>query len=114
MTCAKVRVTARLVTFDGRVFYGANDCRRPHHICPRIAAGHGRDDYRLCQDACQQPGHAERMAILAAGPWALGATIYVDHWRVCDGCQAAAAAAGVVAVVPYGARPPAGGKTSAK
>jgi hypothetical protein len=77
VTCAKVRVTARLVTPDGRVFYGANDCRRPHHICPRITASHGRDDYRLCQDACQQPSHAERMAILAAGPWARGG----DHLR---------------------------------
>jgi deoxycytidylate deaminase len=105
MTCAKAHVSARLVTPEGRVFLGANDCRRPQYVCPRIEAGHGRDDYRLCREVCQQPGHAEVMAIRAAGPWAVGATVYVNHWRVCDDCAAFARAAGVVRVVCEGVRP---------
>lgn len=90
MTCAKAYVAARLTTRDGRVFTGTNDCARPQATCPRRAAGHGRDDYRLCKAVCGQQGHAELMAVRAA--WEIGVTdlmgavMHIGHHRVCADC----------------------------
>ena len=95
MTCAKTRVTARLVTPSGRTFYGVNDCAQPQTACPRITAGHGRDDYRLCLSVCAQPGHAEAMALQAAGTHAYGGIMHIAHHRACGACQKAMQAAGV-------------------
>lgn len=99
MTCAKIRVTARLVTPSDQTFYGANDCARPQPTCPRTTAGHGRDDYRLCLSVCAQPGHAEAMALQAAGPAAYGGVMHVNHHRVCAACQRVMRAAGVTWVL---------------
>jgi deoxycytidylate deaminase len=98
MTCAKTHVTARIVLPDGNTYYGANTCNRPQPVCPRIAAGSVRDDYRLCSAECWQWGHAEAVALAAAGRARAdltGATVYVSHWRVCAGCRAALNARGI-------------------
>lgn len=89
--CAKVRVRCTLIAADGRVWVGENDCRNPQPVCPR-EPGEG---YAKCKSICDQPGHAEEMALAQAGEAARGAVAYVEHKRVCAGCQAALAAAGV-------------------
>lgn len=99
MTCAKTHVTARLVATNSREYHGANNCLNPQPTCPRQAAEYARNDYRLCLEVCQQPGHAEVMALEAAGPAAQGGTMYVNHHRVCPACQAAMDRAGVRKVV---------------
>lgn len=93
--CAKTTVTAVLVAAGGGPrFEATNAVRNPQQRCPR---GHSsaRDDYRLCRDVCQQPDHAEEAVLRLAGPWAVGATVWVDHWRVCDRCEQALERAGV-------------------
>ena len=100
MTCAKARVTCRIVTLSGEVFTGSNDCNNPQAVCPRIAAGSVRDDYALCGEVCWQWGHAEEVA--AAGRArvpVVGATAYVTHHRVCGRCEAALRARGVERIV---------------
>jgi deoxycytidylate deaminase len=110
MTCAKAHIDARIVLPDGTTYRGANTCNRPQPVCPRIAAGHGRDDYRLCSSECWQWGHAE-MAALAAAARAradlTGAWCYVTHWRVCGACRAALNARGIPdeRIVCEGVRP---------
>ena len=106
MTCAKARVTCRIVTLDGREFTGSNDCNNPQAVCPRIAAGSVRDDYQLCQSVCWQWGHAEEVALAAAGRArvsVVGAIAYVTHHRVCGRCEAALRARGVARIVCEGA-----------
>ena len=103
MTCAKARVVCRIVTPDGYAYEGDNGCRIPQARCPRTGDAYQRDDYRLCRDICHQPGHAEVMALRAAREWAVGATAYVSHHRVCDDCMAALKRAGVARVVVNGA-----------
>ena len=96
--CAKAHVEAVITLPDGRVFHGINACNRPQLVCPRIAAGHGRDDYRLCATECWQWGHAEAAALAAAGRARAaldGATVYVSHWRVCAACRGALNARGI-------------------
>lgn len=82
--CAKRVVRATLVCLDGSRFVGTNDCKNPQKTCPR-EQGEG---YVKCVTICQQPGHAERMAIKAAGPKANGGTMYIEgiDWS-CDDCQ---------------------------
>lgn len=98
MTCAKARVVATLVTPDGRTFIGTNDVRNPQRVCPR-GADSGRDSYELCNIICRQRGHAETEALRLAGPWAVGATCYVEWHRVCAACSKALERAGVAKVV---------------
>lgn len=102
MTCAKARVTCRIITLDGQEFHGNNDCNNPQQVCPRIAAGSVRDDYALCKQVCEQVGHAEAAALAAAGRAqvpVVGATAYVTHHRVCGRCEAALKARGVARIV---------------
>lgn len=84
--CAKRVVKATLVCLDGSRFVGTNDCMTPQKTCPR-ESGEG---YGKCASVCRQPGHAERVAIKAAGPKANGATMYIEgiDWS-CDDCQRA-------------------------
>lgn len=60
--CAKKIVTCTLVTLTGGTFIGRNDCWSPQAACPRA---HG-EGYEKCKSICDQPGHAEEMAIRAA------------------------------------------------
>lgn len=93
--CAKVRVFCTLVHPDGRRWTGENSVRRAQATCPRgdMPSGSG---YELCRDVCDQVGHAEAVALAAAGADAAGCTAYVEGRDfVCYDCQAALVAAGV-------------------
>ena len=96
MTCAKVKVECWIVHPSGAVFYGSNDCGTPQEVCPRVTAGqtHG-EGYEKCHHICNQPGHAEIMALRAAGEWARGSTAFVGHDWVCQDCENALYKAGV-------------------
>ncbi len=94
--CAKKRVVFTLVTREGDRFIGTNDCLTPVDNCPR-EPGEG---YAKCLTVCSQPAHAEVAALDLAGERARGAVGFlegIDH--VCDHCQSAIYAAGVMAVV---------------
>lgn len=82
--CAKRVVRATLVCLDGSRFVGTNHCLEAQKVCPR-KPGEG---YAKCVSVCRQPGHAERMAIKAAGSKATGGTMYIEgiDWA-CDDCQ---------------------------
>lgn len=84
--CAKKVVRATLVEPMGRRWVAENEVRNPQSVCPRLT-DNVRDDYFLCQAICQQPYHAEVAVLRQAGMWAVGSTIYVEHKRVCAGCQ---------------------------
>lgn len=95
MTCAKQRVTAVIITVDQEVFVGRNDCNSPQLTCPRIHLPSGVG-YHFCQTICHQQGHAEVMAIGAAGDRAKGATLVLTgHDHFCPDCQVAMDAAGI-------------------
>lgn len=97
--CAKVRVMCTLVHPDGRRWVGENVVRRPQPVCPRgdLPSGQG---YALCRDVCDQVGHAEVLALLAAGAAAAGCVAYVQGRDfVCYDCQAQLVDAGVRAFV---------------
>jgi len=87
MTCAKKQVKCVIQTLDGHVFEGMNDCLKPQKRCPR---GPG-EDYTKCKTICDQPGHAEEIAIEAAneaGADLTGATAFlsgIDNF--CKSCQ---------------------------
>ncbi len=98
MTCAKARVTATIVCDNGQRFVGTNAVRNPQRVCPR-GTDSGHENYELCALVCRQYGHAETEALRLAGPWAVGATVYVEWHRVCAACSAALAKAGVARVV---------------
>ena len=94
--CAKKRVKFTLVTRCGMRFIGTNDCRRPQLTCPR-EPGEG---YGKCRTICDQPAHAEMVALARAGQRARGAIGFLEGiGRVCIECQAALDAAGVRSVV---------------
>jgi len=86
MTCAKRQVWCEIETADGRRFYGDNGCRNPQEVCPR-APGEG---YEKCRTICQQKGHAEVNAVIAAsivGASLEGAKATVGgHYYVCEHC----------------------------
>jgi deoxycytidylate deaminase len=93
--CAKVRVFCTLVHPDGRRWTGENSVRRAQDTCPRGGMPSG-DGYHLCRDVCDQIGHAEVVALAAAGADAAGCTAYVEGRDfVCYDCQARLVAAGV-------------------
>lgn len=86
MTCAKAVVKARLVTTSGQVFEGENAVLMPQAQCPRLAG----EGYDKCISVCDQQGHAEAMAIVAArdaGATLRGAHMQVFYHHVCDACQ---------------------------
>lgn len=93
--CAKVRVFCTLVHPDGRRWVGENVVRNPQEVCPRAELPR-RTGYDRCQTVCDQVGHAEVVALQAAGPDAAGCTAYVENRDyVCRECQSALVAAGV-------------------
>lgn len=99
MTCAKQLAVATIITQCGKVFWGRNDALQPAQVCPRgdLPSGEG---YALCRDVCRQPGHAEVMALHAAGHWAEGAVLVLSgHKAVCADCSAACDAAGIARIV---------------
>lgn len=84
-----------LVTVDQEVYVGRNDCNNPQLTCPRadLPSGVG---YHFCQTICRQRGHAEVMAMLAAGEKARGATLVLfGHDHFCPDCSIAMDEAGV-------------------
>lgn len=97
--CAKQTVTATIVDLSGLRHVGTNYCLNPQTTCPRgdMPTGVG---YHLCKEICQQVGHAEPVAIAAAGAAARGATLYLEgHTYACDSCKGVAHAAGIVEIV---------------
>lgn len=95
MTCAKQVVRCTLVHPDGRRWVGENYCLSPQETCPRGAMPSGIG-YHLCKEVCKQVGHAEVVAIAAAGEDAAGCAAYVEgHSYVCGRCAASLASAGV-------------------
>jgi len=98
--CQKVVVRATLVTPGGAVFASENHIRHLEPAgCPRASYPHG-EGYHLCREVCLQDGHAEENVLAMAGERARGGVIFLEgHWRVCDGCRRACAAAGVAVFV---------------
>ena len=87
MTCAKVVVTATLLTLDNEVFIGRNDVPNPQKECPRVDG----EGYEKCKSICKQERHAEIDAIekcRAAGCNPRYGSISVDYHYVCPWCQA--------------------------
>jgi deoxycytidylate deaminase len=105
MTCAKLRVVCDIITQQGTA-RGTNDVNRPQAVCPR-EPGEG---YEKCASICDQPGHAETEAILAAkaNGWDLrGAAVYLyGHNYVCPSCGSALAAENVAVICVYSNRLP--------
>ena len=102
MTCAKQVVEATIVGRSGRVYVGRNDCASPQEVCPRgdMPSNVG---YHLCRDVCRQEGHAEVMAICAAGDDACGGSLSLrGHIAVCPSCMSACDAAGIVDITVEG------------
>lgn len=85
MTCAKKIVRCIIVAESGDVFYGDNSCDTPQVSCPRSKD----EDYTKCKTICNQPGHAEEMALRAAGNHNLkGAIAYMQGTtHFCENCQ---------------------------
>lgn len=98
MTCAKQVVKATIIALNGETFVGFNDCNKPQQSCPRgdMPSNVG---YHLCRAVCEQPGHAEVMAIQAAGELARGATLILEgHKAVCPACLIVCNAAGIARI----------------
>ena len=86
MTCAKVRVTAVLLTLDGDTFHGENICKKPQTACPR-ETGEG---YQKCVEICEQECHAEVAAVracLKAGGDPKFGSMVVNYHYICDDCK---------------------------
>jgi len=96
--CAKKSIVCTIIAEDGEQFTGENSCDNPQASCPRVGELYKRDDFTLCRSICQQSGHAEVMALKAAGPKAKGAIAIVEHHRVCDDCRQKLQEAGIKAV----------------
>ena len=90
--CAKAVVRCAITTLNGERFYGVNDCANPQPVCPRKP----NEDYLKCVVVCKQSGHAEVMALQAAGDKAKGAYVDVHGINyVCKDCQKRLFEAGV-------------------
>lgn len=99
--CASHVVVATVVTIDGRRFTGDNSVAFPQARCPRKVAGYptGRGWF-MCDEVCGQYGHAEMMALDAAGLDAEGADLYLEgRGYCCKGCRAACDAAGIRRII---------------
>lgn len=91
--CAKRHVVAVVIGKSGRHYVGHNLCLNPQFNCPREIG----EDYEKCKSICNQPHHAEPMAILEAGEDAKGGSIIVlNHERICDNCKEAIKEAGII------------------
>lgn len=63
------------------------------------------EGYYLCKQVCEQTGHAEINALLAAGEKAKGARMVItDHTYACEPCKTAAERAGLLSI-EFGALP---------
>lgn len=93
MTCAKRQVTCLIELPNGDTFYGDNSVRNPQEVCPR-EEGEG---YEKCITICDQPGHAEVMALKAAEGHDLtgGRAIVGGIDNICKNCQLKLYAAGI-------------------
>ena len=92
--CAKKRVACTIVAADGQRYVGTNDCVTPQSVCPRLPG----EGYEKCASVCRQPGHAEVMALEAAGEAAHGSLAWIEGiGHVCCDCEAALDDAGVLA-----------------
>ena len=92
MTCAKKQVTCVLIKNGDIIAVGRNSCRNPQTSCPRLPG----EGYEKCKAICDQPGHAEEIALERAGNQAKGCTAYlfgIGHY--CKSCQIKLFAAGV-------------------
>lgn len=96
MTCAKKKVTCVIFTPNGESFVGTNDCSNPQDTCPRNPG----EGYDKCKSICEQEGHAEIMALKAAGANANRAVAHlygIEYY--CPACQKALFSAGVIALM---------------
>lgn len=96
MSCAKKKVTCVIFSRKGQSFTGTNDCNNPQSSCPR-EPGEG---YDKCKSICEQEGHAEIMALKAAGDHARGGVAHlygIEHY--CSACQKALFGAGITALM---------------
>ena len=91
MTCAKARVIATLTLPSGETFTGENLCANPQWVCPREEG----DGYEKCRTICGQTGHAEVMAMAAAGWNVRGGHMRVAYSHVCQDCRDEMAELGV-------------------
>lgn len=93
MTCADKQVRCVITSPTGEMFIGTNACNSPQTLCPRAPG----EDYAKCKDVCHQEGHAEIIALRAAGKHAQGSTARVSgiDW-ICRNCQIALVKAGVL------------------
>lgn len=108
--CVKQVVTATIVLPHGVRFTGTNHCYNSQKVCPRkdMPTGMG---YELCRDICQQPGHAETQALMAAALAGYtnleGGVCFIEgHTYACTECIEALRLAGVEDVA-FGPPPPA-------
>ena len=86
MSCAK-QLTLAIIENKGRYWIGSNWCNNPRISCPRIDLPTGVG-YEKCIEICQQAGHAEVDACIAAGEFARGGTLYlIGHTYCCDNCK---------------------------
>lgn len=85
--CAKREVRCTIVGDDGRMVVGANLCRNPQPVCPRLPG----EDYTKCRTICEQIGHAEAVAVALAKTIGIsgGVALLEGHERACQGCEAA-------------------------
>lgn len=85
--CAKLEVTAVIVTVNNEIFEGSNWCLNPQDICPRLGMKTG-EGYELCKNVCNQRNHAEIDACIKAGGKAKDSTMYLlGHTYCCDNCK---------------------------
>lgn len=89
--CKGRHVVAVLVGLNGELYLGTNGVEHPQPVCPRRAqSGYARgEDWGLCLSVCGQQGHAEAMAVQAAGQHAHGGTLLLfGHDTICPDCMA--------------------------
>lgn len=100
--CAKATITCIIVTPDNECFTGTNYCENAQPVCPRLPG----EGYEKCKSICQQVGHAEITALMAAGEKAKGSAAYLfGHTYACQQCQEALFGAGVL-TISVGRTPP--------
>jgi hypothetical protein len=90
--CAKTQVKATILTDSGLRFTGENSCLTAQARCPRNPG----EGYGKCKTVCNQPGHAEEIALEKAGFHARGADVYLEGiGHYCKECQEKLFAGGI-------------------
>ena len=97
--CRGRHVVALLISKDGEAFAGSNGVDNLQPVCPRrkeaLCYERG-EQWELCRRVCGQAGHAEAVAVAAAGKHADGGTVILfGHDMACPDCRATMQAAGV-------------------